>query len=264
MYVIQITNDINYQCSMVKWNQIEIGGLRLMESSHCTHCSHGLCISKVSIFKQLSHAEMIDVLKKVEHITIKKRETFIHEGDQSSTLYIINSGIAKLVRSSHIGKEQIISLQKDGDIIGEYYLLSDYEPYNFSVIALTDMKLCTLNKTAMDIVLDTHPHLCRTMLTELSKKMITIENKLQNIAITDTDSKVAYLLLQLNDKFGYHSKDGPIIDNPLSREDMANFAGMTRETMSRYLNKLAKEGTIRLLDNKKILLIHKEFLEDIL
>ncbi len=75
--------------------------------------------------------------------------------------------------------------------------------------------------------------------------MITIEDKLENLVITDTDSKVAYLLLQLYDKFGHLSPEGPLIDNPLSREDMANFAGMTRETMSRYLNKLAKDGTIR-------------------
>lgn len=94
--------------------------------------------------------------------------------------------------------------------------------------------------------------------------MITIENKLQNIAITDTDAKVAYMLIQLYAKFGYTTKDGTIIDNPLSREDMANFAGMTRETMSRYLNKLAKEGVIRFMDKKRILLIQKDLLESYL
>ena len=181
-----------------------------METKVCSHCTHGLCISKVSIFKPLSHDEMIDILKKVIHITIKKGDTFIHEGDQSSTLHIINSGTAKLIRSSSLGKEQIISLQTDGDIIGEYYLLSDYEPYKFSAIALSDMKICTLNKVAMDATLDKHPNLCRSMLNKLSKKMISIENKLQNITITDTDSKVAYLLLQLYDKFGYMSKEGPL------------------------------------------------------
>lgn len=235
-----------------------------MEQSVCNHCTHGLCISKVSIFRKLSRNEMIDILKKVRHITIERGETFVHEGDQSSTLYIINSGIAKLIRSSNLGKEQIISLQTDGDIIGEYYLLSDFEPYNFSVTALSDMKICTLNKSDMDEILDMHPDLCRTMLTELSRKMITIENKLQNIAITDTDAKVAYMLMQLHAKFGYVTEEGPIIDNPLSREDMANFAGMTRETMSRYLSKLAKDDVIRFLDKKRILIVQKNILESYL
>jgi len=227
----------------------------------CQHCTHGLCISKVSIFKSLSHQEMIEVLKKVRHITVMKGDTFVHEGDQSSTLFIINTGIAKLTRSSSIGKEQIIALQSDGDIIGEYYLLTDYEPYNFSAVALSDINLCTLSKKDMDAILDTHPQLCRSMLTELSKKMIDIENKLQNIAITETDSKVAFLLIQLYEKFGYASADGPVIDNPLSREDMANFAGMTRETMSRYLSRLAKDGMIRFIDNNKIVLVKKDELE---
>ncbi len=235
-----------------------------MEANVCSHCKHGLCISKVSIFKQLSQEEMISILKKVKHITVKKGDTFVHEGDQSSTLYIINSGIAKLVRSSSLGKEQIISLPSDGDILGEYYLLSDYEPYHFSVIAISDVKLCTLHKTDMDAILDLHPNLCRSMLTELSKKMITIENQLQNISITDTDSKVAYLLLHLYDKFGYVSKDGCMINNPLSREDMANFAGMTRETMSRYLSKLVKDDTISFLDKKTILLNNLDLLKDML
>ncbi len=101
---------------------------------------------------------------------MNKGETFVREGDHSSTLYIINTGIAKSVRTSALGKEQIISLQSDGDIIGEYYLLSDYEPYRFSVIALSQMQLCTLQKKDMDAILDLHPYLCRSMLTELSKK----------------------------------------------------------------------------------------------
>ncbi len=233
----------------------------MSHTNHCQHCSHGLCISKVSIFKSLSREDKIAILKKVHHITVNKGEIFVREGDHSSTLYIINTGIAKSVRTSALGKEQIISLQSDGDIIGEYYLLSDYEPYRFSVIALSQMQLCTLQKKDMDAILDLHPYLCRSMLTELSKKMITIEDKLENLVITDTDSKVAYLLLQLYDKFGHLSSEGPLIDNPLSREDMANFAGMTRETMSRYLNKLAKDGTIRFLGQKKILLVEKARLE---
>lgn len=224
----------------------------------CKRCTHGLCISKVSIFKQLRDEELIEVLKKVRHITVLKGDVLVHEGDQSSTLYIINTGIAKLIRSSSLGKEQIIALQSDGDIIGEYYLLSNYEPYNFSVVALSDMKICTLVKKDIDAILDKHPQLCRSMLTELSKKMIDIENKLQNISITETDSKVAFLLIQLYEKFGHQTPEGFIIDNPLSREDMANFAGMTRETMSRYLSKLSKEGVIQLLDKNKILLIQKE------
>lgn len=232
-----------------------------MSKSVCSSCSHGLCISKVSIFKSLSNPEMVEILKKVRHISIFKGETLVHEGDQSSTLFIINTGIAKLVRSSSIGKEQIVALQSDGDIIGEYYILSNYEPYNFSVVALSDMKLCTLSKEDMDEILDTHPHICRSMLTELSRKMIDIENKLQSISITETDSKVAFLLMHLYDKFGQQTDEGYVIDNPLSREDMANFAGMTRETMSRYLSKLAKEGVIKFVGKNRIVLIKKDEVE---
>lgn len=235
-----------------------------MKSIGCQHCAHSLCISKVSVFKQLSHAQLTTILEKVIHIDVNKGDTFIREGDQSSTLFIINSGTAKLIRSSSLGKEQIIALQTDGDIIGEYYLLTDFEPYNFSAIALTDMKLCTLSKVSMDSILDLHPSLCRSMLTELSKKMIDIENKLQNITITDTDGKVAYLLLQLHNKFAASDADGSIINNPLSREEIANFIGMTRETMSRYLNKLAKDGVIRLLDGRLIQLIDISYLKSML
>ncbi|MFV0465765.1 MAG: Crp/Fnr family transcriptional regulator [Lachnospiraceae bacterium] len=224
----------------------------------CYQCEHGLCISKVSIFQQLSTLELVEILKKVHHIQVKKGDTLVQEGEQSSTLYIINTGIVKLSRSNSLGKEQIIALQTDGDIIGEYYLLSDYEPYHFSVIALSDVRICSLSKKDMDAILDDHPNLCRTMLTELSRKMIEIENKLQNISITETDSKVAFLLLQLYEKFGYESADGYRIDNPLSREDMANFAGMTRETMSRYLSRLSKEGIIDISDKNKIQLLKKE------
>lgn len=235
-----------------------------MNSKTCNHCKHGLCISKVYIFKGFDHTTLIEILKKIRHLSYKKGDIIVQEGDLTSSLFIINTGIAKLVRTSVFGKEQIIDIQSDGDIIGEYYVLTENVPYRFSVVALTDIKLCSLQKKDMDALLDVHPYLSRSMLTQLSKKMIDIEDKLQNLTLTDTDSKVAFLLLELYGKFGTKDDTGYIIQNPLSREDMANFSGLTRETMSRYLNKLAKENIIEFVGLRNIRLLQKDYLSELL
>lgn len=233
-----------------------------MKTFKCTNRACGSCIGKVPIFNPLKIQDLQDISQNIIQITIKKGETLVNEGDTNSTLYIINSGLAKVTRYNKHGKEQIISLLKDGDTIGEYFLISDYEPYNFSIVALSDMRVCTLAKKYMDEILEQHPDITKQLLFELSKKIINAENMLQSVTLSDALAKVAFVLLNLLDKFGT-SKDGrEMFINPLTREEMAGFANLTRETMSRYLSRLAKQGIIAIEPNNLIVILDREYLEN--
>ena len=90
-----------------------------------------------------------------------------------------------------------------------------------------------------------------------------MEQLIQNLATNDIDSRVAYLLSELCENYGVKEKNNTIlIELPISREDMANYIGVSRETISRKLKKFEEEGIIILRGTKKIIVIDKEILDN--
>lgn len=229
----------------------------------CITCSNKLCVSKVPIFGSLNHQDLEEIVKLTQHPTFSKGEYLCHEGDILATLFIVNEGRIKLSKFNVEGKEQIINIINEGDIFGEYHLLSDFEPYNFSAIALTDTKICTLSKESLDYLLNKHPSINRKIFMEISKKIIQTENLVQNMSSVNSDAKVAYVLQEIAAKYGKKTEAGIRIEMPLSREEMANYAGLTRETMSRKLSQMNKRGIIETIGNKVIVIPNIERLNDI-
>lgn len=229
-----------------------------MDLDICNKCTHNLCAGKVPIFSSLDNGELKKIVKMTGHKTYFKGDYLCHEGDFSSKLFILNEGKVKLSKINKDGKEQILRILSGGAFFGEYYLFSDKEPYNFSAIAISDVKICTLSKSDMDILLKDHPDINVKILQEISRRLIQTENLAQNLSTKDTGSKVAYILLQLAEKYGRVEDDQIIMEIPINREEMANYAGVTRETMSRKLSSFEQAGTISTKGNKIIIIKNKK------
>ncbi len=226
----------------------------------CNECSHNGCAKKVSIFSSLDDTDINKIVSMTGHKSYKKGEFLCHEGDITSKLFIVNEGKVKLSKINRDGKEQILRILSSGSFFGEYYLFSDKEPYNFSAIAISDVKMCTLSKSDMDKLLHQHPDINTKIFQEISKKLIQTENLVQNLSTNDTNSKVAYVLMELADKYGTVENSHIKIEIPINREEMASYAGVTRETMSRKLSNFEKLNILEPKGNKIILLKDKDAL----
>ena len=230
----------------------------------CVTCKNNFCISRVSMFSQLAYDDMLEISKMITHRSFEKGEYLCHEGDKYSALFIVNQGKVKLCKHDREGKEQILNIISDGNMFGEYYLFSDYEPYNFSAIALGEVKICMLSKKDMDYLLAKHPEISRKVLAELSNKLVKTEKLAQNLATTNTDSKVAYILSELADQYGREIHGCIEMNIPITREEMASYAGVTRETMSRRLNAFEKSGWIETKGNKVLIIKDSHAIEDMI
>ena len=221
----------------------------------CKTCTNKLCVRKVSVFKNLTDMDMLEIVKLTEHLEFSKGDYLFHEGDKLAKLFIVNLGKVKLSKFNSEGREQILSIHSDGMIFGEFHLFNEDEPFNYTAIALSDLKICTLTKKNMDYLLSKHPSINQKILIELSKKLIQTENLAKSLSTINTDTKVAYVLHELSKDHGIFSEDKIRIEMPINREEMANYAGITRETMSRKLKSLSESGIIELVGNK-VIIIH--------
>ena len=232
-----------------------------MKSVGCENCNHRLCARKVPIFSFLSEEELTKIVDMTGHKSYKKGDMLCSEGDVSNTLFIINEGTVKISKLTKEGKEQIIHIYTSGEFFGELSLFSSNELYNFDVYAICDVKLCTLTKQDMDEILISNPQIALKLLQVLTNRLTQTENLAQNLATNDAEIRIAFMLLEFAEKYGIPTDLGLEIKLPINKEEMANYVGVTRETISRKLRAFEELGLISLIGNKILIIKQLDMLK---
>lgn len=228
----------------------------------CDNCKKNLCTKKIPIFTMMDSCELVDVLEKIVHKEFKKNEIIFSEGGKAKTLYFVNEGKIKLYKYTKDGKEQILHILSEGDFFGELNLLKESE-YGFSAEAIENCKICTLSNDKFKEILLNKPEISIKILEIMGERLAKIENLVQSLATNDIDTRIAYLLLDLSKRYGEEDlKHNISINLPISRENMANYIGVTRETISRKLKRFEEEGLIKIVGTKKIIIINKARLNE--
>ena len=226
----------------------------------CEHCEHKLCAKRVPIFSILDTSEISKVVELIIRKQYAKGELIILEGSTLDRLIIINSGQAKAFRDTMEGKEQILYIFSEGDFFGEKNLLSNQKA-TYHVEALETTNVCMIRKSDFRQLLTTYPEIGFKIMEELCRRLEHFENALESMGTKDVDTRVNAVLIEFAQKFGKKTKDGILVDLPLSREGIANYIGLTRETVSRKMNRLQEEGIIKNIGNKKVLLSDLSWLQ---
>lgn len=234
----------------------------MRDSCHCGHCQNELCIRRVPIFSSMNPEDMEKIVDLINHREYKKGEMMLHDGEASESVIIINEGSAKAFKYTADGREQILYVFAEGDFFGEQNLLSD-RTATYSVEALSPVKVCTLSKSQFEKLLYAHPDIAVKIIAELGERMARLENAMQGMGVRNVDNRIGGILLEFAEKYGTEMQDGLLIRLPLSREGIANYLGVARETVSRKLGQLENDGVIRSLNNKSILILDPKALQEI-
>ncbi len=226
----------------------------------CMTCGNKLCTKKVSLFSKLNENQIKTITNLIERKHYKKGDIILHYGDDFDRLYIVNHGSLKAVSYNEDGKEQILYILNDGDSIGELSLLKKAES-QYDLVALKESYICTIPKFRFDEFIKTNPEVIFAVLESTHEKITSLEKLVGAIASNDADTRLRFLINRLIKQSGIETSEGIMINLQLTREDMANFVGVTRETISRKFSKLIDENILKILDNKQILIINEGYFE---
>lgn len=226
---------------------------KIVQTDGCATCGHKLCARKVSLFSNMDDAQLQTILTLIERKHYKKGETILNQGDPFDRLYIINSGNLKACTFGEDGKEQILYILNEGDSIGELSLLKR-EIANYDLIAMKTSHLCTIPKNRFDIFLKDNPEMMFALLESAHEKITSLEKLVTAISSPDADIRLKFLIQRLCKQNGKVTPEGIRLTLNLTREDMANFVGVTRETISRKLSSLSADNLITFIDQKTLLI----------
>ena len=190
--------------------------------------------------------ELMDSLKSCQ--IIKKGQTIFEEGNYPHGLYCVNNGKIKVTQTGIDGKEHIVHLSKDGDVMGYRAVLSG-DKYSCSAVALEQSSICFIPTKVFISMVEKDPKLAFKIIHLFSDELKTAERKITDIAQKSVKERLAQGLLLLKESYGLES-DNSTINILMTREDIANMVGTARETVIRLLFELDREGTIGLVGKK--------------
>jgi len=226
----------------------------------CDLCKNKLCARTVSIFSSLDADQLSEVINLIVHRQYKKGELLLLEEEAVNGLVIINEGQVKAFRTSPEGREQILHIFSEGDFFGERNLLREQNsPY--SVEALEETHVCLIDKRDFQVMVRESPDIALKIMEALCEKLDRLENTVETMGARTVDARVSAVLLEFANKYGKPHSKGIMIELPLNREGIANYIGLTRETVSRKMSHLQEDGILEMVGNKKVLLLDRPALE---
>lgn len=174
-------------------------------------------------------------------------------GDQQRVNHYSNvlSGVVKLTKTLSDGRQQIVGLQFAPDFLGRPFRAESA----INAEAATDVSLCSFPRAAVERMMRDSPGLEHRLLEQTLKELDEARDWMVTLGRKTAAEKVASFLLMIAhhiDPMADQDRSSATFDLPLTRADIADFLGLTIETVSRQLTKLRAEGVIRIENNRHV------------
>lgn len=173
----------------------------------------------------------------------KKGQLIFYEGNRPTGLYCVNQGKVKIFQTGEEGKEQILRLAKEGDLLGYRSLISG-EPYSASGAVMEDAVVCYVPRKTFFELLQKNSELSTRMMQLLSHDLRDAEARITGLAQKPVRERMAETILMLREFYG--TDDDEIIKASVSREDIAGIVGTSTETCIRVIAEFKHEKLIEL------------------
>lgn len=197
----------------------------------CTTCK----VKNLSFLRNCSNEILEELSEKKNCIKINKGERLLTEGDEAKSIYCIRSGVVKSEVHKH-NNNLILRLEGKGAIVG-YRHAGKRDKQLVTVTAVENMQVCQLSAEKFRFI----SQKCQSLRTEIMKSLITemqtVERQALSLVHNSVKERVALVLLHIAEIYRYR-QGGCSIRVQLDRQDMADFAGTTKEQVSTALAEL--------------------------
>jgi len=198
----------------------------------------------VPLLSGLSEGELQRIAQVAVARRFPKGARVFHEGDESDACYVVRSGEVRVTREHSDGRAIALATLGPGEIVGELAML-DGEVRSASVEALSDVELLAISAPDMRGLLERNPEITSKLVVALTRRVRETNERVSRQSFQTVPSRVAGVLSQLVTEEGPSSPghEGPTIR--MNQADLAQLAGTSRESVSRFLAVLERAGVVR-------------------
>ncbi|MGE5157822.1 MAG: helix-turn-helix domain-containing protein [Gemmatimonas sp.] len=217
----------------------------------CADCS----VRPLSVCASLDKAEMEEFQHLGRHVHFAACETVFAEEELGTSFYNVLEGVMRLYKLLPDGRRQIVGFSLPGDFLG----MTTSGRNNFSADAIGPVEVCRFSKSAFLRFAENKPHLLRRINELAIRELSQARDHMVLLGRRSAEEKVATFLIGWRDRLARQGGLSATLPLPMSRQDIADYLGLTIETVSRTFTKLERDGAIeiisggvRLLDSARV------------
>lgn len=222
----------------------------------CRNCD---VVREIAFCADLSQDEIRRLATVRCHAHLPSAFTVFREGDPADHVYSISNGAMKLYKLMSDGRRQIIGFLFSGDMFG----LGVDGGYAYTAETVTPVQLCRFTHRKLENLLGEIPRLERRMFSMAMKDLVSAQEQMLLLGRKTAKEKVATFLTKLSHRATERGLPASPIALPMSRADIADYLGLTIETVSRTFTQLKREGVIGLPASGHVILLEAVGLKDL-
>jgi CRP/FNR family cyclic AMP-dependent transcriptional regulator len=212
-------------------------------------------LSNIQLFSSLSSKELQQILGKIEIRRPRKGEMILRQEDVNQYMYVILEGKVKVIQITQDGKETMLAIHRSGESFGELSLI-DNKTAPAMVLAAEGSTIAIISRKDFYSLLYTQGKVLETLLQILCSRLRDSWGRIELLSLRNASQRLRMLLLRLSHEHGRPDAEGTILTVRLTHQDIANMVGTARETVTRTMDKWQKDGDIKFLKGRYILLRH--------
>jgi CRP/FNR family transcriptional regulator len=219
----------------------------------CEDCS----ARHIGMCDVLSDSDLCVLAHVAQRLAIPAGKTFIEEGDAAKYFFDINQGDVRVSKSLADGRRQITGFMGVGHFLG----LAVGGEYAFTAEAINDVRLCRFDRVAIKTVFDEFPALERRLLDVATHELVVAQEQMLLLGRKSALERVVSFLLKRAENYASDGAEPVAMKLPMSRLDLADYLGLTIETVSRSLSQLKRDGLISFKDAHAVTLLERRRLQ---
>lgn len=216
-----------------------------------------LCRQRADVFNSLNEDEIAQINCSRVSIRYKPGEIIFKQGTPCHNLVCVTSGLVKLFIEHNTSNDLIIGLARPVEYIFVPGIYVD-QRHHFTAVAVEETTACIIDLHVMNQLMKNNPDFCHEMIKKISQQAITLFEKISGQTHKHVYGRVAETLIYLS---GEIYKQNPL-SLTLSRQELADMTGMTKESFIRVLKKF-KEDEIITIEGNSLEILNLPMLEKI-
>jgi len=214
----------------------------------CAACD----VREMAVCSVLRGHELDRLAQIVARIPVAPGQTIFQEGDEADYVYNIVSGSVRLFKLLPDGRRQITGFLFESDFLG----LALKERYAYSAEAVSETAVCRFPRGKLERLFEDMPRLETRLLDQASNELIAAQDQMLLLGRKTAVERLSSFLFALARRQGSAS-----LDLPMTRTDIADYLGLTIETVSRSFTKLRRTGVIATHDAHSVEILDRDALE---
>jgi CRP/FNR family transcriptional regulator/CRP/FNR family cyclic AMP-dependent transcriptional regulator len=198
-------------------------------------------LAAIPMFSELAPDSLETLARMVQYRRIPKGTFIVSHNEVGTCMYLLVSGRVKVSIVSPEGKELVLNYLEAPAHFGEMALV-DAQPRSADVIAVTDVETFALDGKDLSSAIQLQPKLALSLIATLSRRLRHTINRLEDMAFHDATHRVMRVVLNVATA-GLETRGAPLVQG-MTHYDIATLAGTSRETASRVISQLARDGIV--------------------